>query len=76
MQAIWAKDCFEQNTELCFYTDVERHKSVLMKLMAKDVYNLYVNGRFVAYGPARAAKGYVRTDVFDLTGFCNRKKIR
>ena len=74
MQAIWAKDCFEQNTELCFYTDVERHKSVLMKLMAKDVYNLYVNGRFVAYGPARAAKGYVRTDVFDLTGFCNRKK--
>ena len=58
MRAIWAKDSFQQNTELCFYIKIGRYENASLKIVAKDVYNLYINGNFVAYGPARAAKGY------------------
>lgn len=74
MRAIWAKDSFQQNTELCFYIKIGRYENASLKIVAKDVYNLYINGNFVAYGPARAAKGYVRADIFDLTKFCDREE--
>jgi alpha-L-rhamnosidase len=42
-----------------------------LSICAADFYHVYVNGEFVAYGPARTAKGYGRVDIFDLDVFAN-----
>lgn len=46
-------------------------KGTTVRLCAADFYHIYVNGEFVAYGPARTAKGYGRVDVFDLDVFAS-----
>ena len=46
-------------------------KGTTVRLCAADFYHIYVNGEFVAFGPARTAKGYGRVDVFDLDLFAN-----
>ena len=69
MKTFWAVDKFERNTELCFYCRIPKAENTTISLVAKDVYNLFVNGRFVCYGPARAAKGYARVDEIDIAPF-------
>ncbi len=36
-------------------------------IAAADYYKLYVNGKFVSYGPARTAPGFFRVDEIDIT---------
>jgi len=48
----------------CFVCDVDKEYSI--KLSAATQYKLYLNGEFIAYGPARAAHGYIRVDEFKL----------
>lgn len=62
MKAYWGKEKRERNTELCFVLELEKSADARIDVIAKDVYNLYVNGKFVHYGPTRAAKGYARVD--------------
>lgn len=63
-----------------FPTGVENEKNIFatfraradmrgasVKLTAADFYQVYVNGRFAAFGPARTALGYARVDVIDLS---------
>ncbi|MBQ4269081.1 MAG: hypothetical protein IJB97_05470 [Clostridia bacterium] len=69
MKTFWAVDKCERNTELCFYCRIPKRENAKISLVAKDVYNLFVNGRFVCYGPSRAAKRYARVDEIDLTPF-------
>lgn len=38
-----------------------------IKIAAADFYRVYVNGKFLSFGPARTAKGYARVDVLDPT---------
>ncbi len=56
----------EMNTFAAFRTTVESLKGAKLNLTAYTFYQIYVNGEFVAYGPARTAKGYARVDVIDL----------
>lgn len=69
MKARWAKGKTQRNTELCFVCTVGQYASAELAFIAKDVYNLYVNGVFVCYGPARAAKHYARVERIDLSGY-------
>lgn len=62
MQGRWAKDKFMRNTELCFVCKVGFCEDAVLSFIARDSYNLYINGKFVQYGPARAAKGYARVE--------------
>ncbi len=73
MQVVWGEHQNIRNTELCFVCNIEKQKNVTLSLIAKDVYNLYVNGRFVSYGPARAAKGYARVDRILLDEFLTKQ---
>ena len=43
MNAIWAKNLLEMNTELCFTLRIPRYKNIEINLIAKDVYNLFIN---------------------------------
>lgn len=76
MQAVWGKNQSIRNTELCFTCTIEKRNDITLSLIAKDVYNLYVNGRFVSYGPARAAKGYARVDKILIDDFLTETENR
>lgn len=43
-------------------------------LTASNMYQLFVNGRFVAEGPARAGHGYYRVDEIDISQYLTAEK--
>lgn len=45
----------------------EMQGACLLEITARTFYRLYVDGDFISHGPARAAHGYSRVDVLDLT---------
>lgn len=57
------------NTFVTFHGRVSTLENAEIHITAADFYQLYVDGEFVAFGPARAAKGYAREDVIDLCSF-------
>lgn len=59
----------EMNVLVSFTANAADLRSTKIHICAADFYRLYVNGRFVAFGPARAARGYAREDVIDLTAY-------
>lgn len=68
---VWADGLEREINVTCgFYAKVERksEKQYFMKLAASSFYRLFLNGKFVYYGPARCAHGYYRVDEIDLTG--------
>lgn len=70
MKTVWAKDRLEEwNTRLFFQYKVKKASSIA--LVALDYYNIYIDGHFIGHGPARAARGYIRKDVYDLSDFEN-----
>ena len=56
----------ETNTLAAFRTTLDDIKGSSILLTASTFYQLWVNGKFVAFGPARTAEGYARVDVFSL----------
>ena len=68
---VWADGLEREINVTCgFYAKVERksEKQYFMKLAGSSFYRLFLNGKFVYYGPARCAHGYYRVDEIDLTG--------
>ena len=45
--------------------------TVLLKLTGSSLYRIYLNGKFVGHGPARAGHGFYRVDEWDLSGDLN-----
>ncbi len=74
MRAFWIKNDSEKNVEFCFVKTLKVEQQTELSLIAKDIYNVYVNGEFVHYGPARAAKGYVRVDKLLLDPYLTAKE--
>ena len=74
MQARWAENKFVRNIELCFVCKVGQLDNARFVFVAKDIYNLYINGEFIQYGPARAAKGYAREEHVDLAPYLTKKE--
>ena len=62
MRVFWGKDKTEYNVELCFSIGLKKGDADLLRIIAKDIYNLHVNGEFVCYGPARSGQGAARID--------------
>ena len=54
------------NYPLTLCASVDSLKNVKMYISAFSFYRLFINGRFVCMGPARAAKGYARVDEISL----------
>ena len=57
------------NTFAVFRAETDTLKNATIYVTAFSFYRLIVNGKFVAFGPARTAKGYARVDVIDLTPY-------
>jgi len=54
------------NYHLVLHAEAESLKDTTLYISAFSFYRLSVNGRFVSFGPARAAKGYARVDELSL----------
>lgn len=61
----------EMHLRLRFKAILERPDAAdcIVKLATSGIYNLYVNGKFIAYGPARAGRGHFRIDEFDIAPY-------
>lgn len=71
---IWAVDRErEMNCELAFRVALPKEK-IILRLAASTIYRIWVNGIFVAFGPARAAHGIYRVDEIELENFLNQKE--
>ena len=73
MKAFWAKDNLIPNVELCFSLTLKKGEVDTVDLIAKDIYNLFINDEFVCYGPARSAKGYARVDSISVKDYLNEE---
>ena len=56
------------NAFATFAAQVDSLSGAELHICAVDLYRVSVNGRFVASGPARTAKGYARMDCIPLDG--------
>lgn len=67
---VWAADMGnEKNCELSFRVCMEKAGGAELRVAASGEYQLVVNGRFAAFGPAKTARGFFKVDVLDLTPY-------
>lgn len=67
MNAIWAKGLLdERNITLTFQYTLTPKEDTKLTLAVSNLYRLFVDGKLVGYGPARAAHGYSRLDEYAL----------
>ena len=67
MQQIWCKDLIGQkNITLAFTRNFKSEKPLELKLAASNEYQVFCNGKFLAYGPMRSAHGYSHTRRYPL----------
>jgi len=75
--AIWGKDkSKEKNCTLGFVYDLNCNKGDLISVSinASNIYKLYIDNKLFAYGPARAAHGFSRTDKVEFKAYsCNHR---
>ena len=64
----------ELNLAVAFEAKVDSLHNTELHVTSATFYRLYVNGRFVAFGPARTARGYSRVDVLSLDNYDNSTK--
>ena len=58
MQQVWCKQLLkEKNITLAFVYTAKSETSLRLKLAASNEYQVFVNGKFLAYGPMRSAHG-------------------
>ena len=72
---VWLKDREEErNLTLQFKTLCPRLPEATICIATSGIYNLWVNGSFAAYGPARAGKGSFRMDRIDISRFLTKEE--
>ena len=59
----------ELNLAVVFEATVNSLLNTELSVAACTFYRVFANGRFVAFGPARTARGYARTDVLPLSAY-------
>ena len=64
----------EKNLRAVFRTYKEIKDGTYINVATSCVYSLYVNGKFVAFGPARSGRNHFRIDKIDLSAFKDDKK--
>jgi len=71
---VWLQDKEkEMNFAVSFEADVGALRGTVLHLTAATFYRVFVNSSFVAFGPARTAKGYARVDVLPLDAYGGEK---
>lgn len=70
---VFAKGCeHEMNYQLIVREVVSSLESCVLYITASSFYKLWVNGKFVFFGPSRAAERYARVDEIKLEKYDNK----
>ena len=56
----------EINCSLWFQTSIEKSDNTVLRIAGSNDYQIFINGQFCFYGPARAGRGYYRVDEIDI----------
>lgn len=73
---VWpAELLYQKNIRVIFQACVEIDPETIICAATSCVYKLYVDGNFVAYGPARAGRGYFRKDILPLAKFAGGRRV-
>lgn len=76
MKAVWNKEMREiKNHTLAYVYEWKAERGDSIQLAAASVYRLFVNGKLIGYGPARAVHGYSRVDHYDFSEY-HDKQVR
>ncbi len=72
---IWEKGKeTEINSRLQFKAVIGKYPCTSVKIATSGMYNLFVNGQFICYGPARAGKNHFRMDEIDISSRLNNEQ--
>ena len=63
----------EKNVTALFVAQIGQGQ-MQINITASCIYRMFINGRLIAYGPARGPHGYFRIDRIDLTDYCTNEK--
>ena len=64
---VWINNDIEsKNVHLMLYAEVEKNGAKQLRIATSEFYQLFINGEFKAYGPARAGRGYLRVDKIEI----------
>ena len=70
---VWEENKLEEmNYELYFRCLVLKQAGMRLAIATSCEYQLWVNGDFVAFGPAKAAHGFFKVDTISLDAYLNR----
>lgn len=73
---VWiAGKASEMNVQAAIRTRVAACDALSLHITGTVFYRVFVNGAFLAAGPARAAEGYLREDVLPLEGFAPGREL-
>ena len=72
MEFVWGNLPNQQNQRLEFNLYLKEDCDTLV-VCAVDFYQVYLDGKFNCYGPARTASGYVRPRTISVRGVKNIK---
>ncbi len=64
---VWEKNKEkEMNSRIQFKAVIGNFSKAAVKIATSGIYNLFINGEFVCYGPARAGKNHFRMDEINI----------
>ncbi|MBR5428855.1 MAG: hypothetical protein IK118_10935 [Clostridia bacterium] len=67
---VWAKDKEkEMNYSLLLRAELPARRAAVLRVAGHSDYQIFLNGEFVAQGPARAGHGFFRADEIDLAPY-------
>lgn len=76
MKAIWGKGLLkEKNINITFKYTLTPESDTVLELAASNLYRLFIDGELCGYGPARAAHGHSRIDLYALGNRAGKKTV-
>ena len=76
-RSVWPKGReTRMNDFVEFRASFDAERKTVLRITGSSVYRIWLNGTFVGYGPARAAKGFFRMDEWPLAAKVGRNDLR
>lgn len=76
MNKIWLKGkSNEMNVSAVFAGKFDIKENSVLRVCAKHIYNVYIDGKFVGNGPSRCAHGRNKVDTFSLLAYAGKNVV-
>ena len=64
----------KMNTTALFSAHLPKDKNTVLHITAQNTYQVFINGKFVFFGPSRASHGYYRVDHLPIGKYLTKKE--